>query len=350
MTRPTIDRPKRSLIRRVLAASPLPQGWPRWAALAGCTIALISVALLDRAVTVQIALGATYLLPVIAVSFLVSARSGYALAALAAGLLVWNDLAFGIRTEPVAVTVNGALRACTFMFVAFLIGSLRRAVTEAEGARASTDRFLAAAAHQLRTPIAGVMASAEALTTNPDPATRAQLTDHLTLTSQRISKLLSTLLQYGRLSAMAGPEIVPTDLTALCRHVLNGIAPANGVALHADGQVMAMADPDQLREAVANLVDNAVQRCDGRVDVHVQHDGGRSLVIVHDDGPGVPTGQHEAIFEWFVRQDDRGGAGLGLPIARSLVRTNGGDLVSEDRGFVLSLPAAPARAAGRTPQ
>lgn len=64
---------------------------------------------------------------------------------------------------------------------------------------------------------------------------------------------------------------------------------------------------------------------------------GALQVVVADDGPGVPTGEREAVFDRFVSTD--GGSGLGLPIARGIVQAHGGRLVVDDRGrFVLTLP------------
>jgi two-component system, OmpR family, sensor kinase len=100
-------------------------------------------------------------------------------------------------------------------------------------------------------------------------------------------------------------------------------------------------DEDGSREALANLLDNARRHARSRIEVAVAPTATELVLRVVDDGPGVPPGEEERIFERFVSIDDRGGAGLGLPIARATARTQGGDLRVADGGFELRLPLEP---------
>ena len=93
------------------------------------------------------------------------------------------------------------------------------------------------------------------------------------------------------------------------------------------------------REALANVLDNACRHAKGRVDIAVSGVPGSVRVSVVDDGGGLPDGEAERAFDRFVSLDGAGGAGLGLPIARSLLRTQGGDLSYEDGCFVLRIKA-----------
>ena len=97
-------------------------------------------------------------------------------------------------------------------------------------------------------------------------------------------------------------------------------------------------DPDAIREALANLLDNS--RRFARTAVTVRATGGVGLVEVQvtDDGPGVPAELRDRVFDRFVSSDD--GSGLGLPIARAIVQAHGGDLELAGDAFVVTLPVA----------
>jgi signal transduction histidine kinase len=93
--------------------------------------------------------------------------------------------------------------------------------------------------------------------------------------------------------------------------------------------VVVLADPGELRRAVANLVDNAVRHAADRVRLRVDLDGSDVLLSVLDDGPGLAPPDRERVFERFTRLDeardrDAGGSGLGLAIVRELVHRAGG--------------------------
>ena len=117
---------------------------------------------------------------------------------------------------------------------------------------------------------------------------------------------------------------------------------------------LTIADPDRLRAALANLVDNAVSATPAgvAVDVETSVEGDRVRIAVTDEGPGVAVEQRERIFEPYVRLAERtGGTGLGLHLARQIARAMGGELGLEPGDgpgatFVLELATARS-AAGR---
>jgi signal transduction histidine kinase len=128
------------------------------------------------------------------------------------------------------------------------------------------------------------------------------------------------------------------------------VAEEQGLELEARGEPAAVdADPEQLRQVLLNLLDNAFHHtpAGGRVWVEVRRDRERVRVAVGDTGPGIPPERRERIFDRFAsdRSRPQAGSGLGLPIARAIARAHGGDLRAEPAAagalFVLDLPAPP---------
>jgi two-component system OmpR family sensor kinase len=92
------------------------------------------------------------------------------------------------------------------------------------------------------------------------------------------------------------------------------------------------------KNALANLLDNARRHARSEVTVEVGATPAGVEIAVIDDGPGLPDGTGERVFERFVSLDGEGGSGLGLPIARGLVEAQGGRLTYEHRRFLIRLP------------
>jgi signal transduction histidine kinase len=97
-----------------------------------------------------------------------------------------------------------------------------------------------------------------------------------------------------------------------------------------------------LREALANLLDNAVRHAAATVTVHARACDGFARVAVADDGPGVPADVRDRIFERFSAHGPSAGTGLGLAIARDIARRHGGDISCDADGFHLTLPLGDA--------
>lgn len=136
------------------------------------------------------------------------------------------------------------------------------------------------------------------------------------------------------------------DVVALCRTELDRPRP-----VHKNGSNVAMAmvvrgtppapvllASEATKDAVANLLDNARRHARGQVTVEVEATPTAVEIAVLDDGPGLPDGTSERVFERFVSLDGEGGSGLGLPIARGLIEAQGGRLTYEDHRFVIRLP------------
>ena len=237
--------------------------------------------------------------------------------------------------------------------------SARAAEQEARRSEATTRRFLSDAAHELRTPLAGMQTLAETLVrdSDDDRETREELAIALVRETSRASSLVTDMLDLARIEGGAELDRRPVDLTALARDLLGRLRlvdPALDVAMAADGPVVVAGDEEKLRRVLVNLLDNARRhvRPGGAVRLAVSRapgdEGGeRAEVVVHNDGDPVAEADRERIFDRLVRLDeararDSGGAGLGLSIARALVRAHGGDLTyraaADGSDLVLRVP------------
>jgi len=220
-----------------------------------------------------------------------------------------------------------------------LAGAINTLIAREREHLASQKRFLSNAAHQLRTPLAGLKGQIElALKDARDPAQleRLQLVHD---GAQRSARLVSQLLTLARAEpeAAAAHHRSLIDLDALAADVCVRAVPraiAMGVDLgfeerngSAPGGVKVQGIALLLREAIGNLVDNAIRYSGdrSRVTVRVRARDSQAIVEVEDDGPGIPKADRERIFERFVRgTDDGDGCGLGLAIVREVVERHGG--------------------------
>ena len=223
------------------------------------------------------------------------------------------------------------------------LAQLSTALAEAQASEARTRRFLADAAHQLRTPVAGMQACAETLLLDANPAEADELLAHLVEETARAGRLIKALLQTARLDQGLVVTRRPCDLLALCEEELDRArarAPELVLGLGAAGWQGGTVDVDAdvVREVLANLLDNARRHASSRIGVSLAARGSTVEVGVSDDGPGLAPEVADRAFERFVSLDGKGGTGLGLPIARGLAEAHGGTLSYERKVFVLRLP------------
>ena len=225
--------------------------------------------------------------------------------------------------------------------------ALQQAAEEARRSEAATRRFLADAAHQLRTPMAGIRACAETLLRGADQDDADRLLITMVRETSRAGRLISSLLQMARLDQGLAAPVTAVDLVALCADEverLSLLSPDLEVRLDVrqppPGPLLL--DAPGCQDILSNLGDNARRHAVHRIDVVVDSQPTTVRVGVADDGPGVPVEARERVFERFVSLDARGGSGLGLPVARALARAMGGELTCGE-AFALVLPVRPAR-------
>jgi two-component system sensor histidine kinase KdpD len=240
---------------------------------------------------------------------------------------------------------------------------LTREVVETRALRRSDEvktAVLRSVSHDLRSPLTAIVAAGEALSSPAlDDADRAELADAIVHESRRLARLVEQLLELSRLqSGAAEPRADWTSLEEVIRAAIEdaGASPAQVKLTIAPDLPLVRADATQLRRALANLLENALHYGAGHpVSVRARVSGGRILMRVVDQGPGIPLPEQERIFAPFYRGPSAGGqgSGLGLAIVRGFVEANGGrvrveSLPGQGTSFVIELPlpaAAPVAGA-----
>jgi signal transduction histidine kinase len=214
--------------------------------------------------------------------------------------------------------------------------------------------FVADASHELRTPLAVIRANAEFLQQEQPGSEEAA---EILAETDRLASLVDALLVLARGQAGSADERA-LDLGELVTSSASAMLPLAGdrnvsLDVDADPGMQVRGNPDQLRQLVVILVDNALRYTPegGRVNVDARRVDGSAVVAVSDTGIGIDPDALAHVFERFYRADDArtrafGGAGLGLSIAEQLVTGHGGRISAEStpgRGstFTVTLPLGP---------
>jgi len=259
--------------------------------------------------------------------------------------------------------------------VAELAKTLEEMLEGLEASRAEREQmiqaqrdFVADASHELRTPLTSILANLELLEasllrergTLEDDEDGAMVNSALR-SSKRMSRLVSDLLLLARADAGRTAPRRDCDLAELAANAVEELRPVAGeheIALDAPAEVPLDGNPDELHRMILNLLDNAVRHTPegSRIEIEVVRDGDRARLAVTDDGPGLPEGMGQQVFERFVRGSgpaDRspdGGTGLGLAIVRAVATSHGGSVVARNAEaggarFEIELPLAESFAA-----
>ena len=262
-----------------------------------------------------------------------------------------------------AVQVNDRALWLSINGVGFEGGSVYafRDLTEERAIETLKSDFVSTISHELRTPLAAIYGAALTLRREdvllPEPQ-RTGLLEVIASESDRLARIVNDVLWVSRLESEGlRTAIEPCDAVELTRGIVEAarqyIPPSIKLEFSAPRQVpLVAADPDKIRQVLANLVDNAVKYSPdgGKVAVKLSVAGPRLRFIVRDEGLGVPPAEHRRIFEKFYRLDPDltrgvGGTGLGLYISRELLERMGGRIWVESSGqggsaFVAELPLA----------
>lgn len=202
-------------------------------------------------------------------------------------------------------------------------------------------QMLAAISHDLRAPLARLRLRAELVA---DGEQQRKMFDDL----EAMNAMIDSTLAFARDDARQEPRRL-VDLGVLVGDVCEDVGDAGGkVSYSGPRSIDVPCRPNLVRRALANLIDNAIKY--GRAArVKIVRDGDRILIVVDDDGPGIPPQEHEKVFAPFYRLEPardpgKAGVGLGLSVARTVAREHGGDvtLVNRDGGGLSVLFELPA--------
>lgn len=205
-------------------------------------------------------------------------------------------------------------------------------------------RFVADAAHELRSPIAALRLQLQVIERADDAAGRAQAVAALRAGIDRAQRLVEQLLRLSRVEPDApAPQPRRCDLAALVREAVSQRsveAEHQGIDLGAEAEqpVWVLADPDQLAVLLDNLVGNAIRYtpASGRVDARASLLDGHPALQVIDNGPGIALAERERVFDRFYRGDGLqsdlrlSGSGLGLAIVKAIALRHGAALSLHD--------------------
>ncbi len=230
-----------------------------------------------------------------------------------------------------------------------MLRSLDSARSETEAALSRQREFVADASHELRTPLTAVLANLELLEEELSGDQRDTAAAALRST-QRMRRLVADLLLLARADAGREAPRVPVDLSQVVVEAAAELEPVTGehrIGVSASPGTVVEGAHDELHRLALNLMDNAVKHTDPGTPIRVSVERVASgvVIIVEDEGPGVPEDIAPRIFDRFVRgSSDRGGSsGLGLSIVRAVAETHGGTVVLEPSKtgarFVVRLPA-----------
>lgn len=225
-----------------------------------------------------------------------------------------------------------------------MMGHIERSFEEQIRAEARLRQFVADASHELRTPVATIRGYAE-LYQAGGLAEQASLDDAMQRTSQeseRMSRLIADMLRLANLDREPDVSREPVDLTSIVREVVSDASAAHehrSIETDLDSvSLVVRGDEDLLRQAVANLVSNAVVHTDAgaivRVGAKPSVRSGAVTVAVTDNGPGMTDDVVQHATERFFRADPsrsrhKGGSGLGLAIVAGIVEAHNGELQIE---------------------
>ncbi len=337
------DAPVRAVILREFISEPQFGGW--------VTVKVWQTVRQRDALSLQLAMEASTLMAVVIV---------------AAGAFVWFGINFGLRpllqlreaVERRSQDDLSPIRRAVPREVKSLVRAMNALFRQLSDAFAARDAFISNAAHQLRNPIAAILAQAEAAEAAPPDADLRGRVSEVAEAARRTARLTQQLLSLERARGLPpGSSEEKIDLAELAADILRGRAAAAllrgiDVSLDVAGEpVLIRGDPMLLGEALENLLDNAIRygcRDGGAVRVAVGFEPEIVRLAVEDDGPGVPPDYRDRIFERFQRGIDDGveGCGLGLAIVREIVERHGGHVWLGDTPggarFVIELPVAGA--------
>ncbi|WP_354684944.1 sensor histidine kinase N-terminal domain-containing protein [Cupriavidus necator] len=227
-----------------------------------------------------------------------------------------------------------------------LVGSFNDLLARLDQSVQTQKRFIADAAHQMKTPLAGLRMQAELAQREQSPEELRRSLAQIAGSSERTAHLVTQLLSLARMENLAGTGgMAALDLSALAREVVKDWLPqawAREIDLGLDADdhpVMVQGNRLMLTEMLNNLLDNAIRYTPrgGHATVRVSADAFEPFAYldVEDTGPGIPPAERERVMERFYRVlgTNSEGSGLGLAIVREIVQQHGGEVRIDDHVY-----------------
>ena len=215
-----------------------------------------------------------------------------------------------------------------------LVGSLNNLMGELDNAIKSENRFVNDAAHQLRTPLAGILAQIQLAQESQDVEEIKRRLEQISQSSKRLIHIINQLLSLSKTQpeAMHASQFVELDLVVLVKKTMEdlfSLADLKKIDLGFDGSNEAafiMGDEQKLYDLIHNLIENGIKYTPhlGKVNVSIKSKDNKICLIVEDTGKGIPKEDQPNVFKRFYRGDnvtqsgEDAGAGIGLAIAKEI--------------------------------
>lgn len=223
--------------------------------------------------------------------------------------------------------------------LAQVIRTFNRLLQQLEASMQAHKRFIADAAHELRTPITALRLEVDNLAHGEDPAQVKAAVTRLKMGVLRSQRLLQQMLTLARLEGRTNPRPrTPVDLASLAQESmmdLSALGSQRGIefAFEASGSTVVQGDPNDLRLLLDNLLGNALKFSppNALVELSIQQQGEAVILLIRDHGPGIEPALRERVLLPFVRSNPLiEGSGLGLTIALEVIQSHGATLQLED--------------------
>ena len=228
-----------------------------------------------------------------------------------------------------------------------LVGSLNNLMSELDNAIKSENRFVNDAAHQLRTPLAGILAQIQLAQESKDPKEIHNRLEQISNSSKRLIHIINQLLSLSKTQpeAMHSSTFIKMDLVGLTKKTIEdlfALADLKKIDLGYEGlneSAFIMGDEQKLYDLIHNLIENAIKYTppSGKVNVSIEVRNNKLCLIVEDTGKGIPKDDQPNIFKRFYRGDnvtqsgDDAGAGIGLAIVKEIANMHDATLEIDSR-------------------
>jgi signal transduction histidine kinase len=338
---------------------------------------VVAVGVTDHLMGANVSLAPFYVLPILIATWNLGRAWGFLVAGLAAIAMQLADV-HAFETDVLVPSWNALVWYAVFLFVVWLLSIIRDHVDRqrtqlasqeevSDDLRAQNDMkntLLRAVSHDLKGPLAGILGAMQTIRRAEQlHLTDVELNDLYGVIEQagaKASRLVDDLLDLDRLRrGQLQPECEPTDIGALADRLAHELPSLSGHPVRIESETGLLADVDtaKVERIIENLLNNAARHTPAGTPIRVEvlEDSQGVVVVVEDEGPGVPDDLKNEIFEPFRQGEGaRGGVGIGLSLVKRFAELHGGSARVEDRPgggarFVVTLPGEVQHLLGPAP-